>query len=107
MSLLIHNPHWKHPHSHQCRPDSLSTWYPVHMYQMQLRPHLPQSLIEIKIYRRNGSQRHPLLSEHEIVPDILITNYSNCRLAMERLEALQKIVKDYQTKQEALTENKN
>ena len=38
------------------------------------------------------------------VSNVLITNYSNCRLAMERLEALQKIVKDYQAKQNALTE---
>lgn len=47
--------------------------------------------------------------EHSLteVSNVLITNYSNCRLAMERLEALQKIVKDYQAKQTALTENKN
>ena len=47
--------------------------------------------------------------EHSLtdVSNVLITNYSNCRLAMERLEALQKIVKDYQTKQEALTNTKN
>ena len=47
--------------------------------------------------------------EHSLtdVSNVLITNYSNCRLAMERLEALQKIVKDYQAKQTALTNTKN
>lgn len=38
--------------------------------------------------------------------NVLITNYSNCRLAMQRLEALQKIVKDYQEKQNKLSEKK-
>ena len=42
----------------------------------------------------------------EDVSRVMVENYSNCRLAMQRLETLQKVVKDFQDKQANLKETK-